>query len=435
MTTLHCHRFAHYMVYDLFACQRDRLLKCLYERQTEDRVHVFYLVVLLAVIYFKTVDFEVCEKIEKLLATIQSLCKNKQQFHELYVYKNKKNFMCFNEHTHIPMSAFNLGSHFEVQAEFESLKGVIRRARNTEWLPSEKTFRTLKSLCNFAYRYNTSNRLLRESEVDIQQSELAYPKAWLDFAYFFKKKLIDVPSSRRRHYQILLNVLADPIRTNNLSFSQYVNDQLDFMNNFIDNKVININPPGCYCHAKCVGKQGSLEKLYTVGLFVLCKTCNRPVNYNHRLFRSVSIMNDPNNSTNYFACSDSCSEFEIVDLHECSLNDDGTIYFRMKALLNVTRKQKFVTSICLKNRTCLNIVTEPASGNLYCEANHDNCHETCFANLKFMVREQKSIDRKLIEQELCVGCLAFCFDVCTRRNPVKTLVRSILGDDDRDVCP
>ncbi len=142
----------------------------------------FTLVVLLAVIYFKTVDFEVCEKIEKLLATIQSVCKSKQQFHELYVFKNKKNFMCFNEHTQIQMSAFNLGSHFEVQAEFESLKGVIRRARNTEWLPSEKTFRTLKSLCNFAYRYNTSNRLLRESEVDIQQSELAYPKAWLDFA-------------------------------------------------------------------------------------------------------------------------------------------------------------------------------------------------------------------------------------------------------------
>ncbi len=256
-------------------------------------------------------------------------------------------------------------------------------------------------------------------------------EAWLDFAYFFKKKLIDVPSSRRRHYQILQNVLADPIRTNNLSFAQYVNDQLDVMNNFINNKVININPPGCYCHAKCIGKEGSLLKLYSAGLFVLCKTCNRPVNYNHKLFRSVSIVNDPNNSTNYFACSDSCSEFENVDLHECSLNDDHTIYFRHKALVNISRKQKFVTSLCLKNRTCLNIVTVPAKEklSLNCAANHNSCDETCFANLKFMIQEQRTIDIHLIRKEMCVGCMAFCFDICTRRDPVKTLVRSITACD------
>ena len=431
LTTFHCYRFTHYLIGKLFpnTNHSEKLLEQLYSTENDQRIHVFYLVVLLCIIYFKNTNFKISLRIQKLLHTISIISATKQPFDELYVnfVKSKKCMICINNHTKIPINQLSFSFQHRLSPEFQTLKKMVLQVQNSEWLPKRKNFHHLKSLCNFAYTYCTSNRILEDSNVQMLTSELAYPKPWLDFAYYFKERTIMLPSSRRQCFELLKRVLSSPVHIQNLSFSHYIMNFLAFYMNTVSNKVVSLNKPACFCNAKCTREENSLEKLYHAGLFILCKTCNAPVNYQHKIYSKVFVINDYHHPHKYFSCADSCSQFEIVDLYKCCTHENGFLHYQYKGLLCIKRKEQYLTSICMKSRTCSNIVTVAVSKKtkVHCNSSHQKV-DTCFERVKQHLMDDNSIDKKFIKTSMCTGCIAYSFDFCSRKNKFKTKIRRLL---------
>jgi hypothetical protein len=42
--------------------------------------------------------------------------------------------------------------------------------------------------------------------------------------------------------------------------------------------------------------------------------------------------------------------------------------------------------------------------------------------------DSQDVDRNFILQNTCFGCLAYCFDQCTKEDKIKRKIRSILTD-------
>lgn len=433
MTTFQIYRFFTFVIKPMFPYSLcpNTLLKKVYSKRCGDKFHIFYLVVLLCIIYFKNTNTKTSSKICRLLRFIQRIAKSKEPFQHLYISfeKYKTNVLSINRHTKIPISYFKFTQEHAVSPEFARMRKILQQARNTEWLPNKKSFHALKAACNFAYKYYTSNRILKSPDVKTLKTELFYPKHWMDFAYYFKQKAIDIPQSRRKCFATLKKVIASPIVTNNLSFSHYLLNFLTFFVNFMNNKVVTMNKPACFCNTKCIRKEGQLEKLYNAGLFILCKTCNCPVNYHQKIYSKVNVINDFNHPNRYFSCSDYCSQFHITDIYKCCLTESGEIQFHYKGLLSVRGKQKYLTSICLENRTCTNLFTKTVDkgmNNYVCSSNH-KYEDTCFDLFKQLQFESEEVlNKNFVLNNMCVGCLVFCFDYCSRRDKYKVLVRKIL---------
>lgn len=432
ITTFHCHRFTHFMIAKLFDVnlKLDRLFCNLYRdkfvaTRTED-VHLFYLIIFLCILYFKQTNFKTSQQIIKLLLKLRCIAKDREPFQDLYVSfgKNKMRCLQINHHTQLNLQDFVFTSACEVRSEFSSLEKMIRHFANTEWLPDSKVFHDAKSLCNFVYRYRTSSMAIQDSSVKLLTSELYYPKPWLDFAYNFKQRLIHDVHFRRHCFYVLKTLLIDPIPTRNLSFCQYVMDIVTFFANFLSNKVISVNKIGCFCNTKCIRTRGSLEKLYLNSMMILCKICNMPTNYEHKIYNKVHVWNDVHNHNVYMSCQDGCTQFKIVDLYKLCIDKDGNVQYQYQALSRSTSKVQYLTSICTKSRNCFNVVTtENKTGSefqLYCKSNHSQQKETCF---DLVNADEIHFDEDWVLQNLCIGCLTYCFDFCTWNNPIKKAVR------------
>jgi hypothetical protein len=267
------------------------------------------------------------------------------------------------------------------------------------------------------------------------KEELFYPKVWLDFAYTFKTNLIKNASANRSVFHALRMLLTNPFETENLSFSHYMSNIITHLAHFVNNKVINLNIPGCYCHAKCVASEESLEKVYYNGLFILCKSCCQPVNYQHKIYCKTNVQNDAHNHQKYFSCSDCCSEFDIIDLYKCFIDKSGCINYQYLALLKQkhTRQRNICTTMCQGDRKCYNIVTlsldDFKNGNLFCGVHRFQQHsddETCFAVMRQRIKSGDYISKTLILDTMCPGCIAYCFDICTKHDEMKTKIRFLL---------
>lgn len=438
LTTLHCYRVTHCIVAKLFGNYIDEqvLLTRLYGKR-DTQFHVFYIVVFLLVCYFKKTSFDIGNTIVDLLIEIRNVCQNQTPFHDLFIVFLKQNGSYIHiGNTKFSAKKFNFISNVDVSSEFEQLKKMIRQVNNAEWLPSMKTFHNMKSLCNFAFKFPTSNRLLIESDVKMMKSELCYPKSVLDFAYRFREKTISDPSWRRHCFETLRSLLVNPFETYNLSFSQYVINELSFLSNFVSNKVVNLNPAGCFCKTKCVRREEDLETLYSNGLFIICKSCSQPVNYRIAVYNNTQVVNDFHNHDKYFSCIDGCSDFDFLDLYNCSIDERGVISYSYLALVktNDSSKKRNITSLCDGHRRCFTVVTtelnDSKKPNLSCTWNHQP-KDTCFDFMKVLLSDEtdsQDVDRNFILQNTCFGCLAYCFDQCTKEDKIKRKIRSILTD-------
>lgn len=439
VTTFHCHRFTYFLITKLFDenLKQDRLLTNLYrdKAMVTERVHLFYLVLFLCVMYFKRTDYNVGRRIIELLLKLKRIAKDKEPFHDLYVsfVKNKTRCLLINNHTQLNTLDFVFTSPCEVRSEFRSLEKMISNYSTTEWLADTRVFHDAKSLCNFAYRYRTSNVVIQDTSTKMLTSELYYPKPWFDFAYNFKQRLVLGADSRRHCFHILKTLLIDPIPTRNLSFCQYVMNIVSFFANFLSNKVLRLNKAGCFCHTKCIRTTSSLEKLYMNSMMILCKTCNMPTNYEHKIYNKVHVWNDIHNHNVYLSCQDSCTQFDIVDLYELCLDKDGNFQYQYQALSRTVNKVQNLTSICNKSRTCFNVVTteNKAGGDIriYCSNNHNLDSETCYDMFQseMLHGDQINIDEDWVLKHLCIGCIAHCYDFCTWNNRLKRFVRNVIG--------
>jgi len=440
MTTFHKFRFFNFMIKKLFPnslCETTLLQQLYSKTKNRDQpIHMFYIIVLLCIIYFKNTDSKVNRKICKLIYFFQQVTLLKQPFHLQFVQfeKNKKHMISINN-TKLPVHLFlftNSSDH--ILPEFAKLRKMICQASKSEWLPNKKHFLTVKGVCNFIYKYYTSNRILQYTDVKTMKKELFYPKQYMDFAYHFKRMTIEIPSFRRKCFDAIKRIVISPQKIKNLSVSHYYLDFLSFFVNSINNKVIMLMKPSCFCHTKCIRKKGTLEKLYQAGFFILCKTCSCPVNYHHKIFNKVYVINDFNNPTRYFSCADGCSQFHMTDLYKCNINENGVIHYHHKALLSVRGKKKYVTTICLASRTCTNIITSLVSSgtNFVCKSCSKEA-ETCIDFIKHCLSENHIlVDRAFILNNMCDGCLTYCFDFCSRYNKYNIRIRQILYGNMQD---
>lgn len=437
LTTLHCYRITHHVIEKLFATNLNvnHLLRQLYNR-SDETIHVFYLVVYLLVCMFKNTCDTAKTTIVDVLLQIGRICETETPFHLLVIRIAKQNGPTIQFGSmKLTTKSLTFITGKEVSPDFQSLSKLIRQVNNTEWLPFPKNFHVMKTLCNFALRYRTSNQVLADSRVEMLKSELFYPKAVLDFAYRFRERLIWNNSSRKQCFRALKSILADPFDTNNLSFSQYLINALTFLSDFVCNKILRLNPDGCFCKTKCVRDEQNLETLYSNGLFIICKTCCQPVNYRNPVYHRTHVVNDFHNQGQHFSCIDGCSDFMLVDLYECSIDNSGRISYDFFALLNSNEanKKKHITSICNGDRSCFNLVTveinDANNVNLSCQWNH-SVKQTCFDEIKVLMTDEvdsRLIDGDFLRQNMCFGCLAFCFDICSRKDEVKTKIRNLLG--------
>ena len=427
MTTFHCYRFSHFLVRKIFHrnFNSEKLLLHLYTSsisKSTNKFHCFYLVVFLCVIYFKKTCYRTSRKILKLFQKIDRLCRRKHPFQELYIVhsKNKSCIFMINDHVEIKMSELQFQSRpMSLSKKFSSLKRMIDQMKNREWITDVKTFQMAKSLCNFAFRFPTSNRLLSKSKAHILSTELSYPKPWLDFAFSFKQKIIDDVSSRRNCFRAIKTLLTQPFETTNLSFSHYITDILNILSHVVNNKILTLNKPGCFCHTKCLRDEERRETLYSNGMFILCKTCCQPVNYKHKAYAKAFVTNDTHNHANYFACADGCSQFNIIDLYDCFIDEKGIIKYKYSALWNVhkQKRQSHFTTICQASRTCVNLVTveEKENGSKHkfnCGCNSRKQSDTCFDDLKEQITNNETFDISKFINEMCSGCIIRCFDIC-----------------------
>ena len=435
VSTFHVYRFTNFVIEKIYYPNTRLLLMELYRRDSKS-IHVFYLVLLLGIIYFKNTDYVVNMKILKLLSKLKDTCIKKQPFHEIFVYfeKGKPNILRLNNHTCISIQELMIQSKsVPVNEKFKSMEKMISHVDNVEWVANTKGFQLAKSLCNFAYRYPTSNRHIQHSEVKILKSELYYPKQWLDFAYNFRQNVILNPSSRRDCFRTLKHILVHPFTTENLSFSHYVSNLLTFMLNQLTNKLISLDKPMCFCNTKCTAVEKDLETLYTNNFFIFCKTCNQPVNYQHKIYNNVSIVTDQYNSENHFACNDGCSDFDFVDLYKCSVDSKGYIKYNYNAVVKYKkeRKVKFHTTMCRQSRTCFNVITIELESNAIpkykCKSNHTSSRDTCFDVIRSVIATNDDFDKLFILNNLCVGCIVFCFDICHKKDKIRTKVRQCLA--------
>ena len=258
---------------------------------------MFYLVVLLCISYFKNTTHDNSQQIIRILLKIKSITEIKQPFHELYITfsRRRSNELIVNNHSKLSLSRIVSTTTSNVQEPFRKMKKMISQSYRFEYLPNPKVFQHMNSLCNFSYKYPTSNRLLHNSKTQLMNEELFYPKIWLDFAYLFKRNMIENASAKRTAFHILRMLLMNPFETENLSFSHYLCNIIGYLAHFVNNKIINLNVPGCFCHAKCVADRGNLEQVYTNGLFIICKTCCQPVNYQQKIYSKKNVQNDAHN--------------------------------------------------------------------------------------------------------------------------------------------
>lgn len=436
LTTFHCYRVTHNIVKRLFKTNLDEkvLLGRLYGKR-DTQFHVFYVLVFLLTSYFKKTSYEVNNAIVDLLVQICNVCENQIPFHDLFiVFSKQKASHLYVGDTKIAIEMFNFNSAVDISSNFGQLTKMIRQVNNVEWIPSSKPFHHMKSLCNFAFKYPTSNRLLTESKAKLIDSEIYYPKPVLDFTYHFRQRMISDPSSRRHCFEVMRLMLVNPVETYNLSFSQYVINQLLFLSNFVNNKTVVLNSAGCFCKTKCIKGENNLDTLYSNGLFIICRGCSQPVNYKNTVYNSTQVVNDFHHHGKHFSCIDGCSDFEFLDLYNCSIDDNMTISYSYLALVktNESSKKRHITSLCDGHRTCLNVVTQEMSHskkpNLSCTWNHQP-RETCFDEIKALLSDGKDsqyVDRTFILKNTCFGCLAYCFDQCTKYNEIKVKIRLIL---------
>ena len=442
LTTFQCYRFATYIVSHLFSrnLKLDILLANVYCKEVNcDTYHIFYLVVLLCVSYFKDTTHENNQQIVRMLLKIQSISENKQPFHELYVTfsRRRSNELIVNNHTRLFMSKTVSTTTCNVSEPFRKMKKMISHASRFEYLPSPKVYQHMNSLCNFAYKYHTSNRLLQNSKTKMMKEELFYPKVWLDFAYAFQQNVIENTSAKRSAFHALKMLLLNPFETENLSFSHYMCNIISHLAHFLNNKIISMNVPGCFCHAKCVAGKGNLEKIYYKGLFILCKTCCQPVNYQQKIYNKTNVQNDAHNHQKYFACADCCSQFDIIDLYKCFIDERGCINYQYLALLKLkhTKRRNICTTMCQGDRKCYNIVTfsldNCSNGNISCGAHtlkqHSYEEYTCFDVMSQKLQSEDIVTKTDIHNTMCQGCIAYCFDICTRNDERKRKIRSLLG--------
>ena len=423
VSTFQVYRFTHFVVEKIFKPNTELLLLELYRNSDDKSIHVFYLVLLLCIIYFKNTDYVVNVKILKLLSKLKNMCITKQPFHEIFAYfeKGKSNILRLNHHTYICMQDLLLqNTNVSVKENFKSMEKMISNVNNLEWTANTKIFQLAKSLCNFAYKYPTSNRHIHQSEVNFLKTELYYPKQWLDFAYNFRQNVILNPSARRDCFRTLKYLLVNPFITANLSFSHYLSNLLTFMLNHLTNKIIALDEPMCFCHSKCTADEKDLETLYTNNFFILCKSCNQPVNYQHKIYNNVSLSTDQYNNENHFACVDGCSDFDFVDLYCCQIDSSGNIKYNYNAVVKYKkeRKVKFHTTMCRSSRSCFNVITvemkSAETPRYQCKSNHVSKRETCFDRIRSFISTSDDFDKTFILNNLCIGCIVICLTFAIR---------------------
>jgi hypothetical protein len=433
LTTFHCYRFAHFVIKNMFPhnLRVDLLLINVYSQQsTDEKIHMFYLIVQLCVLYFKKPDYEMNKRIIQILRGIRKICQKKQPFHELYVTfsKQRSNIICVNNHTTIHLRDLLL--QLEISKVHPSLRKMVTQVKGLEWIPNHKVFQVLKSMCNCTYIYNTSNLVLHDSVANFLTSELYYPKPVLDFAYHFKRELTTNPSSKRKCFSSIQILLTSPIVTRNLSFGHYLQNIIRQQVDFVNNKIISLHIPSCFCHTKCTRKEGNLDRLYQNGLFIFCKTCCQPINYHHKSYNKTSIVNDANSRANYFSCCDGCREFDFVDVYKCFIDSTNCIRYQYLALRKQIsgKKTALYTTMCRNSRTCFGIVSSEVKfgekPQLSCKCKPQNS-VTCVDIISDYIADGNPITKEFVVRNICVGCLCFCFDYCTRSNVVKREIRAL----------
>ena len=438
LSTMHCYRFGKLMIERLGITSNDveEMLQNVYAKP--ESISVFYFIAYLSVLYFKRTQYTISRKIIKILQTILMI-SNRCPISTLLVYFPKKrvNLINIGGQALVSIKILSQGLECYPEERYKKLKKHMDHAKNLEWIPQCKSIQIMDSLCNFVYRFDISNRILQNSQAVFLKDELFYPKPWLDFAYSLKHRMFTDPSTRRFLFELIKNVLCAPTSFQNLSFAHYIKDILSCLCNQLKNKVIHLSKPGCFCHTKCTKTEKDLERLYDKCLFILCKSCNRPVNYRYKkLYNKVFIMNEIQGVQSYISCIDGCSDFEAIDLYKCLVDENGFIQYHIKGLLRIENKKRYITTICANDRLCQNIVTFETNNNQHidvkCSAKHSDKIETCFDQVHDIISDQMSPTEAedFIRGHMCAGCIAFCFDICTKNNKSKQFVRRILQTND-----
>ena len=434
LSTMHCFRFGKLLIEKLGISPNDvdEMLLNVYAKA--ESMPVFYFIAYLSVIYFKRTQYTISRRIIKILQTILMI-SNRCPISTLLVYFPKKrvNLIAIGGQALVSIKVLSQGLQCFPDERYKKLKKHMEDAKNLEWIPQCKSIQIMDSLCNFVYRYDISNRILQNSQAKFLTDELFYPKPWLDFAYSLKQRMFTELSTRRFLFELIKNVLCAPEPFQNLSFAHYIKDILNCLCNQIKNKVIILSKSGCFCHTKCTKREKDLDRLYDKCLFILCKSCNRPVNYRYKkLYNKVFITNEVQGVQNYVSCIDGCSNFEAVDLYKCFIDENGQIQYHVKGLLRIENKKRYITTLCAYDRLCQNIVTLEANNEqplfVKCSSKHTDKIETCFDQINDFISEQTGPTEAedFVRRSMCAGCLAHCFDICTKNNKCKQFVRRIL---------
>lgn len=437
LTTMHCYRFTRLIIekFGLSNLEIGTLLQKVYSKT--DNVSVFFLIAFLCVIYFKRTQHEASRKIIKILHIILGVA-SRCSIAELNVYfpKKKPNLISINGQALITIKKLTDDLETKPYYRYNKLQKQMNQVKNLEWIPNCKSIQIMNSLCNFVYRYDISNRVLQKSQATFLTEELFYPKQWLDFAFYLKQRMLTHPSTRRFVFEFVKNTLCSPEEFYNLSFAQYIGDILCCLSNHLKNKVIDLTVPGCYCFTKCTQTEPELERLYDKCLIIICKTCNRPVNYRFKkLYNKVFVRNGIHDVDNYISCSDGCSDFEAVDLYKCCVEPSGNISCHFKGLLRIENHKRYITTVCATDRHCSNVLTfESKVGQLVvakCSSEHNQKKATCVEVLQDLISDDLTYAEKcsFVKNNMCVGCVVNCFDICTKTNKTKTIVRRILQTD------
>ena len=159
------------------------------------------------------------------------------------------------------------------------------------------------------------------------------------------------------------------------------------------------------------------------------------MNYQQKIYSKTNVQKDAHNHQKYFSCSDCCSQFDIIDLYKCFIDESGCINYQYKALLKLkhTKRKNICTTMCRGNRKCFKIITlsldECSKGTLNCwshsfQQNYND--ETCFDLTCQKLQSKDTVSKAHILETMCQGCIAYCYDVCTKDDKMKMKIRSLL---------
>ena len=152
----------------------------------------------------------------------------------------------------------------------------------------------------------------------------------------------------------------------------------------------------------------------------------------HKAYNKTSIVNDANSRANYFSCCDGCREFDLVDVYKCFIDSTKCIRYQYLALRKQIsgKKTALYTTMCRNSRTCFSIVSSEVKcgekPQLSCKCHPQNS-VTCVDIISDSIADGNPIDKNFVLKNMCVGCLCFCFDYCTRFNVVKRQIRNLIA--------